>query len=353
MTPRGTDWGLALVVALLFATGMVSLFAASPGEAWVFAAHDILAFALAGLLVVKMRRVWRRLVTPSEWERLVKPGVLATLFVTAALATGWVWSGGGRVSLAGFTLLSWHLVLGWALTAAVAVHAFVRRRRMRARDMSDRRQFLAAAGGLVGAVALWRVQRPLTAFLGLRSGRRRFTGSYEAASFEGNAFPSTSWVADSPRELDPGRYRLAVTGLVENPLDLALNDLQASHTLVATLDCTGGFYSTQRWRGTTLAALIDRAGPQRTAAHVRVVSHTGYRWSFDLHTARTLLLATHVGDEPLSHDHGAPVRLVAPGRRGFEWVKWVTRVELHEHADAGAAASTVWSSLTPRGRGAA
>jgi DMSO/TMAO reductase YedYZ molybdopterin-dependent catalytic subunit len=144
-----------------------------------------------------------------------------------------------------------------------------------------------------------------------------------------------------------------VTGLVDNTLSLGAGDLSAGDTLVATLDCTGGFYSTQRWRGIRLAEVIDRAGPQPHAAHVRVVSHTGYRWSFDLASARKLLLATHVGDEPLSHDHGAPVRLVAPGRRGFEWVKWVTRVELHEHGDPGAAASTVWSSLSARGRGAA
>jgi DMSO/TMAO reductase YedYZ molybdopterin-dependent catalytic subunit len=353
VTPRGTDWGLALVVALLFATGMISLFAAAPSEQWVFVAHDALAFALAGLLVVKMRRVWRRLVTPSLWDRQVKAGVLATLFVAAALVSGWVWSGGGRVELAGFSLLSWHLVLGWVLTAAVSVHAFLRRRRMLTRDFADRRQFLVAAGGLVGAVALWRLQRPLTAVFGLRSADRRFTGSYEAASFEGNAFPATSWVADSPRSLDAAAYRLAVTGLVERPLDIAAADLDAGHTLVATLDCTGGFYSTQRWRGFRLGDLIDRAGPSPKAAHVRVVSHTGYRWSFDMRTARGLLLATHVGDEPLSHDHGAPLRLVAPDRRGFEWVKWVTRVELHEDADAGAAASTVWSSLTARGRGAA
>jgi DMSO/TMAO reductase YedYZ molybdopterin-dependent catalytic subunit len=353
VTPRGTDWGLALVVALLFATGMVSLFAASPGEGWVFVAHDVLAFALAGLLVVKMRRVWRRLFDPSQWDRLVKAGVIATLFVALALVSGWLWSGGGRISIAGFTLLSWHLVLGWALTAAVTVHAFLRRRRMRWQEATDRRQFLVAAGGVVGAVALWRVQRPVSAFFGLRSAHRRFTGSYESASFEGNVFPSTSWVADSPRELDQSSYRLAVTGLVEDELSIPLDELSAGHALTATLDCTGGFYSTQRWRGVRLAELIDRAGPQAKAGHVRVVSHTGYRWSFDLRTARGLLLATHVGDEPLSHEHGAPVRLVAPGRRGFEWVKWVTRVELHEHGDAGAAASTVWSSLTARGRGSA
>jgi DMSO/TMAO reductase YedYZ molybdopterin-dependent catalytic subunit len=353
MTPRGTDWGLAIVVALLFATGMVSLFAAAPGDAWVFVVHDALAFALAGLLVVKLRRVWARLVHPAQWDRLVKAGVMATGFVAATLVSGWLWSSGGRIAIGGFTLLSWHLVLGWALTAAVGVHAFIRRRRMSARDMADRRQFLFAAGGLLGAAALWRVQRPLSAFLGLRSARRRFTGSYEQASFEGNAFPSTSWVADSPRALDARSYRLAVSGLVERPLDLPLADLDAGHELVATLDCTGGFYSTQRWRGIRLGALIDRAGAQPSVGHVRVISHTGYRWSYDLRTARALLLATHVGGEPLSHDHGAPLRLVAPDRRGFEWVKWVTRIELHEDGDAGAAASTVWSSLTARGRGSA
>jgi DMSO/TMAO reductase YedYZ molybdopterin-dependent catalytic subunit len=86
---------------------------------------------------------------------------------------------------------------------------------------------------------------------------------------------------------------------------------------------------------------------------VRVISHTGYRSSFDLGDARRLLLATSVGGEPLSHEHGAPARLVAPGWRGFQWVRWVVRVELHDGPDPGAVASTVWSSFTAEGRGAA
>ena len=202
-----------------------------------------------------------------------------------------------------------------------------------------------------GAYAAWWAQRPLSAFFGLRGARRRFTGSYEAASFEGNAFPTTSWVADRPRPLDPASYRLEVSGLVGRPLRLAASELDAGDALVATLDCTGGFYSRQRWRGIRLARLLRQAGPLPAANHVRAVSHTGYRWSFSLEDARDLLLATAVGGEPLSHEHGAPARLVAPGRRGFQWVKWVVRLELHDGADAGAMASTVWSSFTPEGRG--
>jgi len=102
-----------------------------------------------------------------------------------------------------------------------------------------------------------------------------------------------------------------------------------------------------------LARLFELAGAGSDVRHVSVISRTGYRWSFAVADARALLLATHVGDEPLSHDHGAPLRLVAPGRRGFQWVKWVERIELSDEPDYGAVASTIWSSFTAAGRGAA
>jgi DMSO/TMAO reductase YedYZ molybdopterin-dependent catalytic subunit len=121
--------------------------------------------------------------------------------------------------------------------------------------------------------------------------------------------------------------------------------------LQATLDCTGGFFSTQEWGGVRVGRLLEAADPLTTATHVRVVSYTGYRWSFPIEEARHFLLATTTGDEALSHAHGAPVRLVAPGRRGFQWIKWVVRLEVRDSLDPGAAASTLWSSWTPEGRG--
>jgi DMSO/TMAO reductase YedYZ molybdopterin-dependent catalytic subunit len=41
-------------------------------------------------------------------------------------------------------------------------------------------------------------------------------------------------------------------------------------------------------------------------------------------------VATHVGDAALSAGHGAPARLIAPGRRGFWWVKWITAIDVDD-----------------------
>jgi hypothetical protein len=353
VTSRGTDWSLALLVSLLFATGLLTWFSGGgEGSAWVYAAHGIAGGALAILLGWKLRRVGRRVLDPGSWDRRTSAGLVGLALVAASLFSGWIWSTSGALDFAGYTLIAWHTLLGALLTVTVAVHLGFRAKRPRRRDIVGRRQFLEAAAIGLGGLIAWRVQRPLAARLGLPGADRRFTGSYEADSFAGNAFPITSWVADDPKPLDRGSYRLAVEGELLRTLSLPLADLDGPDELVATLDCTGGFYSKQRWRGVRLGRLIDRAQARPGANHVRVVSVTGYRWSFSLADARAMLLATKVGGEPLSHGHGAPVRLVAPGRRGFQWVKWVTRVELHSEPDPGAFPSTIISSFSAAGRGA-
>ena len=296
MTPRSTDWGLALLVGLLFVTGVMTLFAGQRGDAWIFAVHGAGGFAIAAVLGWKLRRVWRRLAKPACWDRRTAAGVAAVTVVAATLLSGVGWSSGGELSAGGYNLLNLHFALGVVLTIAVAVHAALRAKPLRQRDLAGRRQFLRAGAVAAGSYLAWELQRPMSAWLGLRGAGRRFTGSYEAGSFAGNAFPSTSWVADSPRRLRDASYRLEVRGLVARPLRLQLAELQADDTLVATLDCTGGFYSRERWSGVRLARLLERAGPLPAASYVRVISHTGYRWSFELPDARRLLLATGVGE---------------------------------------------------------
>ena len=351
MTARGTDWGLAALVASLIATGALTLFAGGSSDAWVFVAHDVLGLAIIALLAVKLVRVWPRITVRARRDGRTIAGLAAASLALAALVSGLLWAGGAGISVAGYSLLSWHDALGVALAAVVIAHMALRAKRPRGRDVADRRQFLVSLGIGAGALLAWRVQRPFESLVSMRGAKRRFTGSYEVASYGGNAFPSTSWVSDAPRPVAPGTYRLLVGGLVRRAQAVPLVDLVRMEELIATLDCTGGFYSTQRWHGAHLDWLLDRVGVLSGASHLRVVSRTGYRWSFALSDARSLLLATHVGGEPLSHDHGAPVRLVVPGARGFQWVKWVQRVELLDAPDLGAPASTVWSSFTRAGRG--
>ena len=69
MTPRGTDWGLAVLVGLLFVTGVLSMFAGAPGDAWVFVAHDVAGAMLVVLVAWKLRRVWARLARVTDWDR--------------------------------------------------------------------------------------------------------------------------------------------------------------------------------------------------------------------------------------------------------------------------------------------
>jgi hypothetical protein len=352
VTARGTDWSLALLVSLLFASGLGTWLAGDEGDAWVIATHGIAGGSLAILLVWKLRRVWRRLVRPESWDGRTGLGAAALTLVASTLASGWLWVTAGAIFLAGFSLLAWHALLGGLLMAVVVVHLAARGRAPRRADFG-RRQLLQGAAIGAGGFLAWSLQGTLNTALGLPGERRRFTGSYEDSSFQGNLFPTTSWVADDPARLDPGAYGLEVAGELESPLRLTVDELDAGDELTATLDCTGGFYSTQEWRGTRAATLIDRAGPTSDAAYLRVISTTGYRWSFGLDDAGELLLATHVGGEPLSHGHGSPLRLVAPGRRGFQWVKWVVRLELAADPDYGAVPSTIWSSFTARGRGSA
>jgi hypothetical protein len=354
MSPRLTDWSLALAVGLAFASGILSLISGRPEHWPIFALHGMAGLWLLLLLWGKLRRVLPRLFHPRHWDRATMVGAAALLGVTLAAGSGAWWVFGGDLFVVGFNLMNWHILLGLVLTGLVSLHMFTRAKPLRQRDTRGRRQLLRFGALALGGVALWPAQQALVQRLGLPGARRRFTGAREVSSYAGNAFPATSWVADRPRPIDALAWRLEIAGGVARPLSLRYPDLLArQHELDATLDCTGGFYSTQRWRGALVGDLLDRAGVVPEAGWVSFVSITGYRWSLPLSEARAALLANHVAGQPLSHDHGAPLRLVAPGRRGFEWVKWLARIEVLTAPDVGQVLSIYASSFTPAGRGQA
>src|SRR2546430_1988743 len=151
---------------------------------------------------------------------------------------------------------------------------------------------------------------------------RRLPGSYEEGLFSQHQMPVSSWMFDAVPKIAASSWRLTGGGR-EWPYDeLFVFDDQ----MTASLDCTGGFFSTQAWSG----ARVDRLLGTADGASIRVVSHTGYDRRFPIERARSLLLATRFGHQALDAGHGFPARLVVPDGRGFWWVKWVSAIEVDD-----------------------
>lgn len=155
--------------------------------------------------------------------------------------------------------------------------------------------------------------------------------------------------------------RLTVTGAVDHPLTLTLNDLRAmpSETLTVTLECagngrvglmplptgepwTGQAFGTATWTGVPLHLILERAAPQPDGVEVAFTGadHGHYKGGPDIPFARAqalgrtldpaaqILVAYAMNGEPLNADHGAPFRLLVPGWYGMASVKWLARIEV-------------------------
>ena len=337
--PRVVDWGLLVVVAGALATGLLSWTGWVPPGLLVDL-HAILGLTLTGLLLFKFARVARRVTRSRNWDRTTPVSVALGAVVVATLALGAFWSLGGNVPFGPWTTLNIHIGLGLLAIPLLLLHLRARFR-LPSRTDASRRSVLRTGGLLLAGVVVWQVTETVAALRGVvqRDTGSKPIGDLADTETEGGSFPVTSWVADDPEPVDRADWTLTVSGLVEQELELGYGDLSGAQraTQPATLDCTSGWYTVQDWDGVRVGDLLDAAGiaadVEAQRAWVRFVSVTGYRWSLPLAEARDALLATHVRGARLSHGHGAPARLVAPGRRGFQWVKWVERVEVRRNPD--------------------
>ncbi len=318
---------IALLALLLLqaVSGYLGFVNGEARRAWLLWLHGMGAYALALLLWWKGAVVWGVLRRGQAWSWARVSFLAAAALLLLTLALGLLWTFGGRRYLWGFSLVSLHIYTAVPLMLLVAFHSWRMRWIVRVRRATDRRAFLRLALAGVAGALLWAPAR-------LLQQPRRFTGSYEVGSM-GGWFPRVSWINDNPAPLDAAAWTLAVGGAVPQPYTLdyeALLQLAGSER-VATLDCTGGWYSQQVWRGAPLAELLALAGgvqPDARSVLVRSVTGYGRRFSLDEADSAGLLLATHVAGAPLEHGHGFPARLVVPHLRGFEWVKWVVEIRV-------------------------
>jgi hypothetical protein len=325
-------WANAILLFLLLvemASGLLGLVTGSEDLAIFIQAHRVAGYGILLILVWKAGNIAFSLKRARGGGPRAASLLLLAL-LSGSLALGLTWSLIGPFSFWIFSGMTWHIYIGVALAPLLAWHAIFLTRGFPIRYWVGRRSFLRLAGIGVAALATWQVAEAAARVGELSGADRRFTGSYEADSFSGNRFPRVSWLNDSPQAIDPARWSLTVRGAVDRPLVIDYGDIGPTAEITATVDCTGGWHSTQIWRGMLLSELLALSGTKPSARSVTVRSVTGYYRRFSITEVAGYMLATHVGDETLSHGHGFPLRLAAPGKRGFEWVKWFTEIEVNE-----------------------
>ncbi|MDI3475385.1 MAG: hypothetical protein PWQ79_1396 [Thermococcaceae archaeon] len=123
---------------------------------------------------------------------------------------------------------------------------------------------------------------------------------------------------------------IEVTGLVENSYNMTLEELKAlpSVNVSAPLYCVDNPKVPRKngtWKGVPLKTLLEKAKPKSGAFKVAFHASDGYTTDLHLLTAmndESIIIAYEFNGEPISP------RLVVPGRWGYKWIKYLTKIEL-------------------------
>lgn len=225
----------------------------------------------------------------------------------------------------------------------------------------SRRSFLTLAGGVaLGAVVVGATGRVLArSRAALESARSNLnlgvTRGRQPAGVEVELEGIAPWRTSQERfyridtalsvpQILPSEWRLRVHGLVDRELTLTYQDLldrqltEAWTTLCCVSNEVGGdLISNAWWSGVRIAEVLAEAGVSSDADAVLSTSDDGWTCGTPLGPLtddRFALLAFAMNGEPLTSEHGFPVRMVVPGLYGYvSATKWVVDLEVTRFAD--------------------
>ncbi len=141
-----------------------------------------------------------------------------------------------------------------------------------------------------------------------------------------------------PRYVDPSTYTLSVDGAVNKDLTLTYSEVIGGferHRKIVTLECEEGWGVTWLWEGVLVRDVLDAAGVSPDAKVAVFYSADGYSTSLPLDYLydNDIIMADTINAVTLPPELGFPFQIVAEGKWGYKWSKWVQRIELSTDAD--------------------
>ena len=136
-------------------------------------------------------------------------------------------------------------------------------------------------------------------------------------------------------QVNLNQWRLEVTGKVQKPLQLTYAQILQLPAIErkALLICPGFFTNYGRWKGISVMKLLQMAEAEPGITHVHIRGPAGRKakvkkFSIKEIASNRVFLAYQVNGKVLPKKHGYPLRVVAEDHYGFDWVKFVHKIEI-------------------------
>ncbi len=179
------------------------------------------------------------------------------------------------------------------------------------------------------------------------SPRRPFPNSSDPVAPSPGTRPEYTEAADhyqvflqtKPTVIDIATWSLPITGLVDNPLLLTLDEIRDNYEArnqYVTLSCISGrigtsLISTTWWTGARLQEILADAKVRPEARYLIITPGDGFYETVDLDLIASddrIMLAYAWDGKPIPFDHGFPLRIWLPDLYGMKQPKWITNIEV-------------------------
>lgn len=140
--------------------------------------------------------------------------------------------------------------------------------------------------------------------------------------------------------IDLTTFTLTVTGMVDSSYSLSWEEIQGMESVTTDtmiMYCVEGWEVWGVWKGVLIRDLLEQARVQEGGDYILFDCRDGYQTALPVSylLKYNTLLAYQVNNAPLQTQYGFPLRLIAFGKYGYKWAKWIYKLTVIDKSQPG------------------